>query len=195
MRFWGWLPHLYPSFGLKYEPQLFARTISGLNGVQIRANDDDPEEVCEIKVNPFEEFTYDRTAFRMSITIGDNHICPCVTVYNSGMACFDLDSEWDGLTVRISEDKIRYAVREVYFSMKKLFHDDIHHKTDPLGSSHMKYADDNFAIVKASNLKEAVMDIFGMIVRKCENTLSMYPNKRDPIDEFDSTVYSLISGS
>lgn len=58
----------------------------------------------------------------------------------------------------------------------------------------MKYADDNFAIVKASDIKEAVMDIFSMIVRKCENTLSVYPNKGNPIDTFDSTVYSLISG-
>jgi len=71
MLFWGWLPHLYPSFGLKFEPRLFADTISKLDKVSIRANDDDPDEASPIEVGPIGEFSYGTTAFRMSITIGD----------------------------------------------------------------------------------------------------------------------------
>lgn len=131
MRFWGWIPHLYPNFELKFEPRLFADTIIGLNGVSVRANDDDPEEESKIEVEPIGDFSYGMETIRMSITIGDNHVSSLVTVYSSGMICFDLTSEWNVLITRLNEDKIRYAVREIYFSMKKLFHDDIHHKTDP----------------------------------------------------------------
>lgn len=194
MQFWGWLPHLYPSFELKFGPELFERTVLGLDGVQIRVNDNDPDEKSEIKVGPVDGFRYDGAPFPMSIIIGDNRVDSLVTVYGSGMVCFDLAPGWEELTERMDEDQIRYAVREIYFSMKKLFHDDIHHKTDPLGSSDMRYADDNLAIVRAANREEAVMDIFGMIVRKCENTLSMYPGGSDPVEMFDCTVYSLISG-
>lgn len=194
MQFWGWLPHLYPSFSLKFEPRAFASIVEMLNGIRISSNDDDPDETSAIEVGRIENFSYGTTSFNMSIAIGDVRISPEVTVFDSGMVCFNLDSDWDKLVSRLDEDKIRYAVRELYFSMKKVFHEDIHHRTDPLGSKHMRYADDNFAIVAAPDLKSAVLDIFGMIVRKCENTLSKYPNKRAPVDNFDSTVYSLISG-
>lgn len=194
MKFWGWIPHLYPSFDLKFEPRLFASTILGLNEIHVRANDNDPDEVSTIRVEPTREFSYGEKCFKTSITIGENQIDSDMTVYSSGMVCFDLTSDQVEPTDGMTEDGIRYAVREIYFSMKKLFHDDIHHETDPLGSKRMQHADDNFAIVKDPDIGKAVVDIFCMIIRKCENTLSMYPNKEDPIRSFDSTVYSLMSG-
>ena len=194
MQFWGWLPHLYPKFSLKVEPRSFASTVEDLNGIRISANDDDPKEKSEIEIGPISDFTYNLTEFEMSITVGEHRIVTMVTVFESGLIRFDLDSEIVSQFGKNGDDKVRYAVREIYFSLKKVFHEDIHHKTDPLGSEHMKYADDNFAIVEASDSKEAALGIFGMIVRKCENTLSKYPNKWAPVDNFDSTVYSLISG-
>lgn len=110
------------------------------------------------------------------------------------MVCFDLMGDRAEPTNGMTEDEIRYAVREIYFTVKKLFHDDIHHETDPIGSKLMQHADDNFTIVKDPDIEKAVMDIFCMIIRKCENTLSMYPSKSEPIEKFDSTVYLLMSG-
>lgn len=190
MLVWGWIPHLYPSFDMEYSPKLFHKLIKAMDGKKVHPNDDDPSETVFLEyVSGTKEFAYDEECFGFMISVGDSRLTAHITVFKTGLVCYRVDDA-NGL----DEDKIRYAVREIYFAMKNLYHKDVHHTTDETGSTTMKYGDDNFTVFVEDNVADAVDSIFSNIIRKCENNLNRYRMVKPDASVSHSTMYLLTTG-
>ena len=187
---WGWIPNLYPSFDMKFTELLFGMSVKKMDGISIHSNDRNPNETVSIKyIDNGRGFSYDIESFGLTITVGSKELKTDVTVYRTGMVCFDVKDQ-----LGLDEDAVRYAVREIYFAMKNLYHRDIHHETDQTGSMTMKYGDDNFSVIVADDMLSAVNEIFVRIIEKCENNLIRYRMMGSDDSLSHSTMYLLTAG-
>ncbi len=190
MFIWGWIPHLYPSFGMEYPPDLFYRVVKSMNGKEIHPNDDDPLEVASIElIDVPGAFVYGEECIGFKITVRTTELVAMVTVYETGMVCYRVD-DGNGL----DNNQIRFAVREIYFVMKNLYHVDIHHCSDRSGSMTMKYGDDNFTVVFGESIGTAVESIFSEVIHKCEDNLKRYWVVESGNSISHSTMYLFTTG-
>ena len=165
-------------------------SIRHMDGKKIHPNDKDPSEIISVKyIDLGKEFSFNERTFGLGVTIGKTELKTCVIVYGTGMVCFEVENDCD-----LEGDSIRYAVREIYFAMKNLYHRDIHHSTDETGSTTMKYGDDNFSVVVGDTIEDAVRSIFSKIIDKCENNLRRYRMMKSDDSLSYNTMYLLTAG-
>lgn len=196
MIFWGWIPSLVPRFDLKYPEDSFAVILADSLRCKTRnADDSDDRNLVRIIMDGDpSEFEYGSECVRIRIENGGFQVRTAVTVYETGMVRFDVVESIGPR--QMSDDETRHMVRELYFVIKNIFHMDIHHPRDAdEGPDSLSHGDENFSIVQADDLREAVDRTFMLIMRKCESGLERYSRNIEGVDGLvDMAMYNILTG-
>ncbi|MDR0523357.1 MAG: hypothetical protein LBG62_02915 [Candidatus Methanoplasma sp.] len=167
-KFWGWIPHLYPSIDMKYPVPLFQKILEEAKDGECLFDDwggDKDKHRIKIAVS---DFKYDSKCTRCCIYGPKNEqgserliLEADVTFYQTGLVCFEVEKKTD-------DDDKEKRVRSLYIYLKNIFHEDVHHNSD--GNSD---GDEQIGIVAANSMPEAIKELMAKIIRICNEIQSM----------------------
>lgn len=184
-QYWGWIPHLDISFQRTVPEFEFADTLRELmgdfpNGVCVNVRDHQTkgsipsfDGTVRLTFSNLDRFHYDDgSSLIAEVSLGPEHrdvVSTSVSMMSDGIMHIVVDSIKGPQLERLEqEDGLRIIVREVYFLLKKLFHNDLFNESEDLFNSSMSIADDTLSIVRASDREEAVSNIYDVFLQKID---------------------------
>ena len=178
LSFFSWIPHLNTSFADEIDIRVFRGAIKRLmmmepEGIRVHVRDGTISKPVEnklfdghvtIKFDISPDYRYGSGFTRALYLNKENCIITEVCVNTSGLIKIDV-REIQGNIKDWDESWIRICVREIYFLLKKLFHEDIYHQSEDIHNSNMNRADDLFSIIKSDN-ENAMDELFHSMINK-----------------------------
>ena len=180
---------------MKYPERNFEALFRGNLNNKIRNSDDvDSSNVVQVVLDEMADFSYGNECIHVSVVNGGFKVHTAISVFETGMVKFVIEG-CDG-PKEMDEGQVRHMIRELYFTIKNLYHTDIHHPQDAdVGPNCLSHGDENFSVVRADTLREAVDETFKMIIRKCESGLERYSRNVSGVDGIiDMSMYNILTG-
>jgi len=177
-KFYGWIPHLFPSFEMKYSNEEFLKKLIP-NKDQEKVNNNYETEIVQtinntiIKIKFIINANFDYNADNNMKTEVDiensDKVNANITVLSSGLFLFESEEIKNNKGETKEIEKQLMTVSEAWFELKKLYQ--YQYEPDDIKDTGR---DDALTLVQAEDESEAIKKIFSRILNKCEQCTTRF---------------------